>query len=70
MSNTIFRGLRRELRKLENEIHEWKEEEKEKLFNEMIQTINQKEKMIDHLQRTNTELVNYAINLEKVCGLQ
>ena len=70
MSNTIFRGLRRELRKLENEIHEWKEEEKEKLFNEMIQTINQKEKMIDHLQRTNTELENYAINLEKVCGLQ
>ena len=70
MANKIFRGLRRELRKLENEIHEWKEEEKEKLFNEMIQTINQKEKMIDHLQRTNTELVNYVINLEKVCGLQ
>lgn len=46
------------------------EEEKEKLFNEMIQTINQNEKMIDHLQRTNTELENYAINLEKMCGLQ
>ena len=46
------------------------EEGKEKLFNEMIQTINQNEKMIDHLQRTNTELENYAINLEKVCGLQ
>ena len=64
------------MKKRETEIEEWKkksknvEKEKEDLFNQMTQIIHEKDRVISHLQKTNSELEDYVANLEKINGVQ
>ena len=67
--------LQREMRKLE-EVLEWKnnckdlEKEKEVLFKEMGQIIQEKERVISHLHNTSSELEDYVTYLEKLSCVQ
>lgn len=64
------------MKKLETEIEECKmkyknvEKVKEDLFNQMIQIIHEKDRVISHLQKTNSELEDYVANLKKINGVQ
>ncbi|XP_022794722.1 uncharacterized protein LOC111333422 [Stylophora pistillata] len=56
----------------ESEINEWRtknkniEQEKEELFKEMTQTIEEKDRVISYLQNTNKQLEEYLVYLEKL----
>ena len=60
-----------EIESIQDELREWKEkyikleEEKEKICMEMAEALGEKEKIIDHLQRTNKQLEEYSENLLK-----
>ena len=64
--------LQMKMIRLESEINEWRnkyeniEQEKQELFKEMTQTIQEQDRVINHLQNTNKELEDYVANLEKL----
>ncbi|PFX14072.1 hypothetical protein AWC38_SpisGene21809 [Stylophora pistillata] len=64
--------LRRKIITKESEINRWRtkhkniEQEREELFKEMTQTIEEKDRVISHLQNTNKQLEDYLVYLEKL----
>lgn len=65
-----------EIKSVRDELREWKEkctnleEEKEKIYNEMSKALEEKAKVVEHLQRSNKQLEEYAENLPKAVGVK
>ena len=64
-----------EIKSVRDELNEWKkkyinlEEEKEKMYKEMVVALKEKDKVIADLQNNNKELEEYADNLAKAVGI-
>ena len=69
------RELYEEMENMKDEVQEWKakhkdlEEEKERIYQEMITSITENEKVIEGLQKSNRELENYAKTLEEATSI-
>ena len=67
--------LYQEIRNIENELQEWKsnyknlEVEKERIYEEMVLAVKQRENKTQVLQKTNKELEDYIGSLEKSVGI-
>ena len=66
----------KEINQLKSESEEWRskyknlEDEKQNLYNEMLEVIGRGERMINHLQNENQQLLNYLSDIEKVAQIE
>ena len=69
------RELYQEIENIQNELQDWKkvyedlELEKERIYEEMVLAVNQKENETQVLQKTNKELEDYIASLENSMGI-
>ena len=67
--------LYQEIENIQNELQDWKkayedlELEKERIYEEMVLAVNQKENETQVLQKTNKELEDYIASLENSMGI-